>query len=144
MVQSSLRTGDIKIDISSQKIGHENYWVKLRSWFKMIILGSFKVRLLLGFRKTPKPYELYNRYHQEFHAPHCDRGHGQVRVVLDYPAGGHNVWTTDTPPKGHSVQSSNSNNHNCFLKQVMTHKNDSHKILHEMSIKYKQLFPNIV
>ena len=40
----------------------------------------FKVRLLLGFRKTPKPYELYNRYHQEFHAPHCDRGHGQVRV----------------------------------------------------------------
>ena len=133
MVQSSLRTGDIKIDISNQKMGHG--------------IGSndhFKVRLLLGFRKTPKPYELYNRYHQEFHAPHCDRGHGQVRVVLDYPAGGHNVWTTDTPPKGHSVQSSNSNNHNCFLKQVMTYKNGSHKILHEMSIKYKQLFPNIV
>ena len=65
-------------------------------------------------------------------------------VSLDYPAVGHNFWTTDTPPKGHSVQSSNSNNHNCFLKQVMTYKNGSHKILHEMSIKYKQLFPNIV
>lgn len=42
--------------------------------------SHFKVRLILGFRKTPKPYELYNRYHQEFHAPHCDRGHGQVGV----------------------------------------------------------------
>ena len=67
------------------------YTIQVTKWdknlyhkiYRLVILRSFKVRLVLGFRKTPKPYELYNRYHQEFHAPHCDRGHGQERVCAD-------------------------------------------------------------
>ena len=72
LVKSALRTGEAhsKFEIGD-KIQCNNI--------------HFKVRLLLGFRKTPKPYELYNRYHQEFHAPHCDRGHGQERLVRRCP-----------------------------------------------------------
>ena len=68
LVESALRTGQV-YDL-----------VQVTKWDKNPTVGHFKVRLVLGFRKTPKPYELYNRYHQEFHAPHCDRGHGQARV----------------------------------------------------------------
>ena len=71
LVESALRTGQV-YDL-----------VQVTKWDKNQTVGHFKVRLVLGFRKTPKPYELYNRYHQEFHAPHCDRGHGQERVCAD-------------------------------------------------------------
>ena len=64
----------LKIDISNQKWVTKLGQITIRSFW-----SHLKVRLILGFRKTPKPYELYNRYHQEFHAPHCDRGHGQVK-----------------------------------------------------------------
>ena len=87
---SKVHYEQVKIDISNEKwvvaLGQTTI-IKLFSSefspipvFRSFYLKIFKVRLLLGFRKTPKPYELYNRYHQEFHAPHCDRGHGQARV----------------------------------------------------------------